>query len=77
MTSSHFTRHFNELRKGPGCSGCRPTTISGRPSTRTSFAQGPDPLHVHAIRQAADIVVGDLIVTDGPPVNDTLSITSG
>jgi hypothetical protein len=32
-------------------------------------------LEVHALRQAADIVT-NLIVTDGPPVNDTLSITS-
>ena len=40
------------------------------------FAQRLDQLHVHAFGQAADIVVrldGDR----GPPVNDTLSITSG
>ena len=40
------------------------------------LAQRLDELHVHALGQAADIVV-HLIVTDGPPVNDTLSITSG
>ena len=40
------------------------------------FAQRLDQLHVHALGQAADIMVR-LDGTDGPPVNDTLSITSG
>ena len=40
------------------------------------FAQRLDELHVHALGQAADIVV-DLMVTDGPPEKETLSITSG
>ena len=70
-------------RPGPG-NGWRPTKLSRQAelaAERAHFvleqlAQRLDQLHVHALRQAADIVV-HLIVTDGPPVNDTLSITSG
>ena len=40
------------------------------------FAQRLNQFHVHLLGQAADIMVA-LIVTDGPPENDTLSITSG
>ena len=40
------------------------------------FAQRLDQLHVHALGRPPTLWC-DLIVTDGPPVNDTLSITSG
>ena len=40
------------------------------------FAQGLDQLHVHALGQAADIVMR-LDRHRGPPVKETLSITSG
>ncbi len=40
------------------------------------LAQGFHELHVHALGQATALW-WLLIVTDGPPVNDTLSITSG
>ena len=51
-------------RPGPG-KGCRPTNASGRPSSRPSalhlvleqLAQRLDQAEVHALRQAADIVV--------------------
>jgi hypothetical protein len=41
------------------------------------FAQRLDQLHVHAFGQAADVVVALDRDRLGPPVNDTLSITSG
>ena len=40
------------------------------------FAQRFDQLQIHPVGQTADIMVA-LIVTDGPPVKLTLSITSG
>jgi len=53
--------------------------LSSRPRARTSslkLAQRFDQLELHVIRQAADIMMA-LDGDEGPPVAETLSITSG
>src|SRR6476659_795731 len=70
-------------RPGPG-NGCRPTISSGSPSSRPTFRTSSlNSSRSGSIR--ANFIPGlspptlwcVLIVTDGPPVGDELSITSG
>ena len=70
-------------RPGPG-KGWRPTKLVGQAELAAEgadlvleeLAQRLDELELHALGQAADVVVA-LDVTEGPPLKQTLSMTSG